>query len=157
MGNLLSDILHINPGDPGKLGQTLPVSGKPAGGKDVLGFYAEWSETDAASYNDLTKHADAIGTIAPFWASLHGDGSLTSRGGNDHESMVNYAQRNKITSLLMINNVNQAHPEKGIHAVLESPSLRKTAIDNIEAYINQYGLDGLILTLKWFRLVTGII
>jgi spore germination protein len=143
LGNLFSNILHVNPGEPGSSGQALPTSSKATGDKDVLGFYAEWSGTDTASYDDLVKHTDAIGTIAPFWASLHGDGSLTNRGGNDHKSVVNYAKRNKITTLLMINNVNQAHPEKGIHAVLASPSLRKTAIDNIEASINQYGLDGI--------------
>jgi len=141
--NALFNILHINPSILGSSPQTLPISTRaPTGGKDVLGFYAEWSGTDTASYDDLTKHIDSIGTIAPFWAALHGDGSVSDRGGNDHASVVKYSHGNKVTTLLMIINAGQKNPDTGIHALLANPSVRRTAVDNMEAYIKKYGLDG---------------
>ncbi|HEY3426640.1 MAG TPA: glycosyl hydrolase family 18 protein, partial [Negativicutes bacterium] len=115
----------------------------PPGSKDVLGFYTEWSETDTASYSDLKNHLDSIATIAPFWSTLHGDGTVTDRGGKDHASVIKYAHNNKVTALLMVNNANQSNPNSGIHAVLADSSIRKTAIDNLEAYIKKYSLDGI--------------
>lgn len=142
LGYFLNDILHINPDTPVSSPQTPPA---PNGlkGKDVIGFYAEWWGGDTASYDSLVKHTDTIGTIAPFWATLQEDGTVTDRGGNDHASVVKYAKNNKITTLLLVNNAKQDNPERGIHAVLSNPALRKTAIDNMEAYIKKYGLDGI--------------
>ncbi|BBB91964.1 MAG TPA: glycosyl hydrolase family 18 protein [Methylomusa anaerophila] len=140
LSNLLNSLFHINPTSP--VSSTTPNQG-PTGSKDVIGFYAEWWGSDTSSYNDLVKHTDSIGTIAPFWATLQEDGSVTDRGGNDHASVVKYAHDHKITALLLVNNAKNNNPEKGIHAILSNPSLRRTAIDNLEAYIEKYGLDGI--------------
>lgn len=139
-GNLLNNLLHINPSAPVN---STTLNRVPTGSKNVIGFYAEWYGDDTSSYDDLVKHTDAIGTIAPFWATLHEDGSVTDRGGNDHASVAKYARNNKVTTLLMVNNAKQNSQDKGIHAVLANSSLRKTAIDNLEAYIQKYGLDGI--------------
>jgi spore germination protein YaaH len=115
----------------------------PSGNRDVLGFYTEWSDSDTASYNDLKSHIDSIGTIAPFWSTLHGDGTVTDRGGKDHAAVAKYAHNNKVKALLMVNNANQSNPNSGIHALLADSALRKTAIDNLEAVIKKYSLDGI--------------
>jgi len=135
--DLNSKVTPLNPTVPS------PNNSPPSGSKDVLGFYTEWYGTDTTSYNDLTSHIDTIGTIAPFWSTLHEDGSVTDRGGNDHASVIKYAHNNKITTLLMVNNAKQSNPNSGIHAVLVDEALRKTAIDNLEATIKKYGLDGI--------------
>lgn len=143
--DVLANIFHIdlNPKDT-HMTTTIPSqTSKPSGSKDVLGFYTEWSGTDTDSYNDLASHVDSIGTIAPFWSTLHGDGSVTDRGGNDHASVVKYAHNNKVTALLMVNNAKQNNPNEGIHAVLGDSAMRKTAIDNLESSIKKYGLDGI--------------
>lgn len=143
LGDLLTKIFHIDvsslPGitNPPK---TIP---QPSGNKEVIGFYAEWWGTDTSSYNDLAKHTDAIKTIAPFWATLHNDGSLSNRGGDDHASVVKYANNNNITTLLMINNDKQNSQDNGVHEVLANPSLRAAAIANVEAYIKKYNLNGI--------------
>jgi spore germination protein len=142
---LFLKILHLDFSPP----ETHAITSIPAQArkspptKDVLGFYTEWSGTDTDSYHDLQNHIDTIGTIAPFWATLHGNGAVTNRGGNDHPSVIKYAHDNKVTTLLMVNNSNQNHPNSGIHAVLADSAMRRTAIDNLEAHIKQYGLDGI--------------
>lgn len=145
--SLLSELFHLDLNNLNVPSTTTPVQAQvpvPAakGKKDVLGFYAEWWGTDTASFEDLKKHSDAIGTIAPFWATLQGDGTVSDRGGNDHASVVNYAKGKNITTLLMVNNAKQSNPDEGIHAVLSNSSLRKKAIDNLESRIKQYGLQG---------------
>lgn len=141
--DVLASIFHINLNQTNNSVKTTPTQTRTPGGKDVLGFYAEWYGDDTSSYDDLKKHIDSIGTIAPFWSTLHEDGSVTDRGGNNHPSVVNYAHNNKVTTLLMVNNAKQNDPNAGIHAVLGNDSLRKIAIDNLEAYIKKYGLDGI--------------
>ncbi|WP_378952824.1 glycosyl hydrolase family 18 protein [Pelosinus sp. sgz500959] len=135
--------LDLNPKDT-HTNTTTPVQTRnTSGGKDVLGFYTEWFATDTTSYHDLVDHIDTIGTIAPFWSTLHSDGSVTDRGGNDHASVVKYAHNNKVTALLMVNNAKQENSNSDIHTVLSDSSLRKTAIDNLESYIKKYNLDGI--------------
>jgi spore germination protein len=143
--DLLASIFHIDLKQPNIPSTTHPIpsQSKGTGSKDILGFYAEWYGDDTSSYDDLTKHVDSIGTIAPFWSTLHGDGSVTDRGGNNHPAVMNYAHNNKVTTLLMVNNAKQNDPNAGIHEVLANPSLRKIAIDNLDANIKKYGLDGI--------------
>ena len=138
--NLFNQLFHIQPG-----GSTItpPSEQRVSGRKDVIGFYAEWYGTDTSSFNDLQQHTDAIGTIAPFWATLNPDGSVADRGGNDHAAVVTYAKKNKVTTLLLVNNAKQSDDTKGIHLVLSNPSLRRTAISNLEAYLKKYHLDGI--------------
>lgn len=138
LGKLLGKIFNVsdlpnNSGLPVKLGTN---------GKEIVGFYAEWWGTDNSSFNSMSKNKDVIGTIAPFWATLNEDASLSDRGGIDHPSVVKAAHENNISVLLMINNAKQNSNVSPIHTVLANSALRSKAIDNIEAYIKQYNLDG---------------
>lgn len=138
LGKFLGKFFNTSdpPGDsglPAKLGTS---------GKEIVGFYAEWWGTDNSSFNSMTKNKDIIGTIAPFWATLNGDASVSDRGGNDHASVVKAAHANNISALLLINNAKQTGNSSPIHTILTNSSLRSKAIDNIEAYIKQYNLDG---------------
>jgi len=143
--DIFTNLFHVDLGL--KDTHTTPViptqTSKTSGSKDVLGFYTEWWGTDTDSYRDLENHVDLIGTIAPFWSTLHSDGSVTDRGGNDHASVVKYAHDNKVTALLMVNNAKQSDPNLGIHVVLTDSLMRKIAINNLEADIKKYGLDGI--------------
>lgn len=114
------------------------------GTKEVIGFYAEWWGTDTSSFNSLSRNVDVIDTIAPFWATLKSDGTVVDRGGNDHASVVKFARQNKVNTLLLINNEKQTAqtPHPPIHSILNNVSLRTKAINNIEAFIKKYQLDG---------------
>lgn len=146
LGNLFGNVFNTTPTTGDK--STLPSSTSPAlpgtltGGKEMMGFYAEWWPTDTASYTALAKNVDTIKTIIPFWGTIEENGALSDRGGNDHASVVKYAHANNVKVLLMVNNAKQTGATTPVHTVLASAALRKTAIDNIEAYIKKYGLDG---------------
>lgn len=143
-GGLLSKVFNAAPGLGDKLGLPGSVSGGggSSGGKEVVGFYAEWWGTDTASYTSMAKNVDTMKTIVPFWGSLQADGSVTDRGGNDHASVVKFAHQNNISTLLMVNNAKQNDGNPSIHTVLASPALRTKAVNNLEAYIKKYNLDG---------------
>ena len=143
-GDLLSSLLQLTPSTPTSSSSgTIPAVNVPTGAKEVIGFYAEWWGDDTASYNDMVKHKDSIGTIAPFWATLNSDASVSDRGGKEHLPVVKYAKANTIKTLLLVNNEKQDGSVKPIHSVLSSPALRKKAIDNLEAYIRKYNMDGI--------------
>ncbi|KYZ76694.1 glycoside hydrolase family 18 [Anaerosporomusa subterranea] len=144
-GDLFNGLLNLSPSEPVVSAPTTipPVISKPTGAKEVIGFYAEWWGNDTASYNDMVKHKDSIGTIAPFWATLNRDASVANRGGNDHAAVVKYAKSNSIQTLLLVNNEKSTGSVKPIHTVLSNSSLRKKAIDNLEAYIKKYQMDGI--------------
>jgi spore germination protein len=111
--------------------------------KEVMGFYAEWWDTDTASYTSMAKHIDTLNTIVPFWATLQPDGSVSDRGGKDHAAVVNFARQGSLGALLMVNNAGQNGPTSGIHTVLADSDLRATSISNLEATIQKYHLDGI--------------
>lgn len=141
IGDLLTKFFHIDLNLPGITGP--PKSVPPSvGNKEVIGFYAEWWGTDTSSYDDMVKHTDSIGTIVPFWGTLQADGSVSNRGGDDHASVVTYANKNKISTLLMVNNAEKNSSNGGIHAVLADPSLRAIAIASLESYLKKYNLNG---------------
>ncbi|HWR43110.1 glycosyl hydrolase family 18 protein [Sporomusa sp.] len=111
--------------------------------KELVGFYAEWWGTDTSSYDSMMKNADAIKTIAPFWATMQADGTVTDRGGNDHSLVAKNARQKNISVLLLVNNAKQDGDIPPIHTVLSNPALRAKAIENFEAYIKKYDLDGI--------------
>jgi spore germination protein len=111
--------------------------------KELIGFYAEWWATDTSSFNSLYNNTDVIKTIAPFWATLEEDGTITDRGGNDHDSVIDFAHKNNVSVLLLVNNAKQQDNNSPIHNILATPSLRAKAIDSLEAYIKKYKLDGI--------------
>jgi len=115
----------------------------PAKNKELVGFYAEWWSTDTSSFNSFIKNTDTIKTIAPFWTTLDAAGNLTDRGGNDHDNVVKKAHENNASVLLMVNNEKQSDNPSPIHTILSTPSLRATAITNLESYIKKYNLDGI--------------
>lgn len=111
--------------------------------KELIGFYAEWWATDTSSYNSLYSNTDVIKTIAPFWATLGEDGTITDRGGNDHDSVVKFAHNNNVSVLLLVNNAKEQGNKSPIHTILSTPLSRATAINNLEDYIKKYKLDGI--------------
>ena len=112
--------------------------------KEFVGFYAEWWGADTSSYNSMVENTDVIRTIAPFWATMQADGTVTDRGGNDHVAVVKTAQQKDMTVLLLVNNAKQDNNATApVHTVLSNPALRTKAIDNFEAYIKKYKLDGI--------------
>lgn len=140
LGNLLGKVFNASPGLSDKLG--LPSTLK-TGTKEVVGFYAEWWDTDTSSYTSMAKNVDTLNTIVPFWATLEPDGTVTDRGGKDHAGVVKFARQNNITTLLMVNNAKQNSADSPIHNVLANPALRIAAINNLEAYLKKYNLNGI--------------
>ncbi|MDF2874586.1 MAG: hypothetical protein K0R22_1269 [Sporomusa sp.] len=141
MGKFLGNAFST-PAD--ETGKDSPASGlMNAAPKELVGFYAEWWGADTSSYNSMLKNADAIKTIAPFWATMQADGTVTDRGGNDHSAVVQSAHQKNITVLLLVNNAKQDGDTLPVHTVLSNPELRAKAIQNFEAYIKKYDLDGI--------------
>lgn len=140
IGKLLGKVTSLTPDSPGQNG-SLPT-GSNNKSKEVVGFYAEWWGADTASFSSMEKNADTINTIAPFWATLHENGSVSDRGGNDHASVVKAARQKNISTLLLINNAKQEGNSDPIHTILHNDDLRSKSIDNIEGYIKKYGLEG---------------
>lgn len=137
--NLFGKLANILPAVPSNTGTGVQT---PKQGKEIVGFYAEWWGQDTSSFNSLKANSDVIGTIAPFWATLQSDGSLTNRGGDDHVSVVDFARKNNVSTLLLVNNAKESNGQIPIHTLLSNPDLRTQAIGNLEAYIKQYKLDG---------------
>ena len=141
MGKFFGNILPL-PQDNTK-NNTLPSGIITSSPKELIGFYAEWWATDTSSFNSLYNNKDVIKTIAPFWATLEEDGTITDRGGNDHDSVVDFAHKNNVSVLLLVNNAKQQGNNSPIHSILATPSLRAKAIDSMEAYVKKYKLDGI--------------
>lgn len=141
LGLLLGKLLGLPDNQPVAGGGPSP-QGALTGGKEVMGFYAEWWGDDTSSYNDMAKNVGTLRTIIPFWASLHADGTLSDRGGNDHASVVKYAHGHNIKALLLVNNAKQSSDNPPVHTMLSSAALRTAAVDSLEGYIRKYNLDG---------------
>jgi len=122
---------------------TLAAAFQPAKKPEVLGFYAEWWSGDKASFSSFSENAAQIDTIAPYWATLEADGTISDRKLSDHEPVIKFAHRNGVKVTLLLNNRrgsgNQVPP---ITKVLDNPSVLAKAVANIEAYLKKYGLDG---------------
>jgi Predicted glycosyl hydrolase len=138
-GNFFDKLLNI---DKSVASQGSPIKPGASHNKDVVGFYAEWWGEDTASFNSMVKNTDTLKTVAPFWATLNEDASLADRGGNDHAAVVKTAHQKNISVLLMVNNAKQNSNTPPISTVLANSTLRTKAIENIEAYIKKYNLDG---------------
>ncbi|SEO79694.1 glycosyl hydrolase family 18 protein [Propionispora vibrioides] len=141
LGKLLGSSNDLSNGTKSNNPPATGLGGKSA--KDLVGFYAEWWDTDTSSFKAMSQHTDTINTIAPFWATLQSNGTVKDRGGNDHASVVKFAKQNNIPTLLLVNNAKQEKSEIPIHTILANPALRTKSIDSMEAYIKQYGLDGI--------------
>ncbi|MDR3592207.1 MAG: glycosyl hydrolase family 18 protein [Negativicutes bacterium] len=148
--NILLDLLlgtllnKLAPGLGDKIAEAPPgTTAAPASAKEVLGFYAEWWDTDTSSYTSMARHVDSLNAIVPFWATVRPDGSVSDRGGKDHASVANFARQSNLSALLLVNNAGQSGSVSGIHAVLADPGLRATAIENLEAVLRKYRLDGI--------------
>lgn len=144
LGNFLGKILNIAPdtADKTPANSLLGLTNTNENSKEVIGFYAEWWESDTASYQSYVKNASQINTIAPFWATLNQDASLTDRGGNDHAKIIQTVHSNNSKVLLLVNNAKQTSDLNPIHTVLSNPALRAKAINNLENYIKKYNMDG---------------
>lgn len=141
MGKVFGNILPLTQDITNKI--KLPTGITANSPKELIGFYAEWWATDTSSYNSLYSNVDTIKTIAPFWATLGEDGTITDRGGNDHDAVVNFAHKNNVSVLLLVNNAKEQENKSPIHTILATPSSRATAINNLEDYIKKYKLDGI--------------
>lgn len=142
LGKLLGKTFNTNTTGLIDKSISLPAGLGSSNGKEIVGFYAEWWGADTSSFNSMSQNTDVLKTIAPFWATLQNDGTITDRGGNDHASVVKYAHQNNISALLLVNNAKQDGDDVPIHTLLASQSLRAKAIDSLETYIKKYNLDG---------------
>lgn len=149
LGNLLGKVFNLPPGSVDKPGMP---GGSLGGGKEVMGFYAEWWDSDTSSFEAYKKNRDTVKTIIPFWATLQADATVTDRGGKDHAAVVRFAHQNNAAVLLLVNNAKQNTANPPIHTLLSSPALRTKAIDNLEAYIKKYDMDGVNID---FEVVPG--
>ncbi len=142
MGKLLGTTSDHPAVAPGKPPVTAELAIPATKNKELVGFYAEWWGTDTSSFNSLTQNSDVIKTIAPFWATLDGEGTLMNRGGNDHTSVVDFAHSHNASVLLLVNNAKPTEGATPIHRLLSNPDLRTKAISNLENYLKKYNLDG---------------
>lgn len=142
MGKLLGTTADHPAVATGKPSATTQLVTPATKNKELVGFYAEWWGTDTSSFDSLTQNSDVIKTIAPFWTTLDGEGTLLNRGGNDHAAVVNFAHEHNSSVLLLVNNAKPTQGPTPIHKLLSNPDLRTKAITNLENYLKKYNLDG---------------
>ena len=144
LGLLLGSVWsQLFPGGPAPGGGIIPAKTAATGMKEVVGFYAEWWGKDTSSFESLSRNVTSIRTIAPFWATLQSDGTVTDRGGEDHNAVVEFAHKNQVAVMLLVNNAKEANGQVPIHTVLSDSGLRAKAIANLIAYMKKYKLDGI--------------
>ncbi|CUH96142.1 hypothetical protein P22_2230 [Propionispora sp. 2/2-37] len=141
LGNILGKSADIPEGTNNTT--TFPTGTTTKNNKELVGFYAEWWGSDTSSFTSMSKHTDIIKTIAPFWATLQENGTVSDRGGDNHAGVVEFAHENDISVLLLVNNEKQKNGNIPIHTILNNPALRTKAITSMEAYIKKYNLDGI--------------
>ncbi len=111
--------------------------------KVVLGFYVNWINSYANSFNALQKNYQNIDLVAPFWYTVNPDGSLSSRyGGHQHE-MVQLASKNEMDVIPLINN-NQKN-----HMVLLDDEIRQKAVMNIVNLLRKYDYAGVNIDFEF--------
>lgn len=106
------------------------------GEKEVMGFYVNWDTPGVESYPSLTKNAQNIDTVSPFWYTVTASGDVQSKFKGHQSQVMNFTRQKGQLILPLINN------DKGSHTMLTNPGTRQRAIDNIVALVQRNHYDG---------------
>lgn len=136
-GKLLNQVLNL-PSDVLPGGGKWSVNGK----KQVIGFYAENWSADPASFNSFKQHTDMINTVAPFWGTINGDGTITGRDSNNREEVMRLAREKKVKVTVLLNNAKSGTSSSPVHQLLNDAQNRTNAVANIEEYVQTNGFNG---------------
>lgn len=136
-GTLLNKVFNL-PGD------VLPGGNKSQGNtnKEVIGFYAENWAADPASFNSLKQHYNTIDTVSPFWGTVNGDGTITTRASDNKAELMKFAHDHKVKTTVLLNNAKSGTSSSPVHQLLNNPENRTNAVANIEEYVKTNDFAG---------------
>ncbi len=107
---------------------------KPAGGLKVIGFYEEAQASNPPSpFHNLKAYPNTLDYLAPFWYSVHNDGSVSSTA---NPQTAAFARKNGIKLMPLFTNAG------GAYAFMQDPATRSRAIANIVNIVEKNGYSG---------------
>lgn len=106
------------------------------GEKEVLGFYVNWNTPGVESYPSLTKNANNIDLVAPFWFTVTPEGNVVSKYDGPQQHVDKFVREEGQLILPLINN------DKTSSKMITDPAIRKKAIENIVALVQRNNYDG---------------
>lgn len=114
--------------------------------KLVIGYYENpWPGTPewTGSFPTLENYHDEMTGIAPYWYTVQGNGSLTSK---ESQQVINYAKEKQVKLFALITN---KHDETD--AILKNPQIRTTAIANILKLVQEKQIDGINIDFELLK------
>jgi len=106
--------------------------------KIIIGYYENpWPGTPewTGSFPTLENYHDEMTGIAPYWYTVQGNGSLTSK---ESQQVINFAKEKQVKLYALITN---KHDESD--AILRNPQIRSAAISNIVKMVQEKQVDGI--------------
>lgn len=114
--------------------------------KLVIGYYENpWPGTpdSSGSFPAMENYHDEMTGIAPFWYTVQGDGSVTSK---ESQQVIDFAKNKKLKMYALIVNKPDASD-----AILKNPKIRSTAIANLLKLIQEKPIDGINIDFELLK------
>lgn len=105
--------------------------------KEVMGFYVNWLEQGANSYQSLKDNWRNLDMVAPYWYTITPEGKLESRYGGHQYEVDSFSKNRDISILPLINNSQKNN------MMLVDPATRKKAVNNIVDLVEKYNYGGI--------------
>ncbi len=120
-----------------------PTAGSPpaASHSEILAYWAVWG-SNATELGDLGQHARDITWLSPYWYTLGGNGTLSSRE-SDHAQVLSAAHAVQVPVLALINQ------GSGVTSLLSSAAGRTMATQSVVALLRTNpGLSGVVIDFE---------
>jgi spore germination protein len=114
--------------------------------KMVIGYYENpWpgNPPSTGSFPTLENYHDEMTGIAPFWYTVQGDGSVTSK---ESQQVIDFARSKQIKMYALVTN---KHDESD--AILKNPQIRSTAIANLLKLVQEKAVDGINIDFELLK------
>jgi spore germination protein YaaH len=106
--------------------------------KLVIGYYENpWPGTPATSgsFPALQNYHEEMTGIAPYWYTVQGDGSVTSK---ESQQVIDFAKGKQLKMYALITN----KPDES-DAILKNPQIRSIAVANLLKLVQEKPIDGI--------------
>lgn len=114
--------------------------------KLVIGYYENpWPGTPASSgsFPTLQNYHDELTGIAPFWYTVQGDGSVTSK---ESQQVIDFAKTKQLKMYALVTN---KHDESD--AILKNAQIRNKAIANLVKLVQEKPVDGINIDFELLK------
>lgn len=114
--------------------------------KLVVGYYENpWPGTPASSgsFPALQNYHDEMTGIAPFWYTVQGDGSVTSK---ESQQVIDFAKSKNLKMYALVTN---KHDESD--AILKNQQIRSIAVANLVKLVQEKPVDGINIDFELLK------